>query len=79
MSAAGELLEEMKQVVDTEVFRPALEEALCYGDGAKGGRLPYGPISMFKCLVLTAPNNSNSRPLSSQNAFSMSRTERPRT
>ena len=30
----------MVRVVDFEVFRPALEMALAYGDGAKGGRRP---------------------------------------
>ena len=30
----------MARVVDFELFRPVLEKALAYGDGAKGGRPP---------------------------------------
>ena len=40
LSAVGDSLETMGRVVDFEVFRPALEMALAYGDGAKGGRRP---------------------------------------
>lgn len=37
LSDCGDLLETMARVVDFEMFRPALEEALAYSDGAKGG------------------------------------------
>lgn len=37
-------------------FRSALEKALAYGDGAKGGRPPYDPVAMFKVLILAAQN-----------------------
>ena len=40
LSEAGDPLEEMAKVIDFEAFRPALEVALAYGDGAKGGRPP---------------------------------------
>ena len=43
-------------MVDFEIFRPALEKALAYGAGAKGGRPPYDPVAMFKVLVLAAQN-----------------------
>ena len=43
-------------MVDFEVFRPALEKALAYGSGAKGGRPPYDPVAMFKVLILAAQN-----------------------
>lgn len=46
----------MGRVVEFEVFHPALEKALAYGDGAKGGRPPYDPVSMFKVLILAAQN-----------------------
>lgn len=46
----------MSRVVDFELFRPALEKALAYGDGAKGGRPPYDPVAMFKVLILAAQN-----------------------
>ena len=39
------------------MFRPELEAALRYGDGAKGGRPPFDPVMMFKILVIQAQNN----------------------
>ena len=39
------------------MFRPELETALRYGDGAKGGRPPFDPVMMFKILVIQAQNN----------------------
>lgn len=56
LSEAGDPLEEMAQIIDFEGFRPALEVALAYGDGAKGGRPPYEPVAMFKVLILAAQN-----------------------
>ena len=41
LSEAGDPLETMAQAVDFEAFRPVLDEALAYSDGAKGGRPPY--------------------------------------
>ncbi len=40
LSDCGDPLETMSRLVDFAVFRPALEKALAYGDGAKGGRPP---------------------------------------
>ena len=57
LSAFGDPLEELVRIVDFEVFRPALVEALAYGDGAKGGRPPYDPVAMLKVLILAAQNN----------------------
>ena len=56
LSDCGDPLETMGRVVDFEVFRKALEKALAYGDGAKGGRPPYDPVAMFKVLILAAQN-----------------------
>jgi transposase len=56
LSDCGDPLETMSRVVDFEVFRPALGEALAYGSGAKGGRPPYDPVAMFKVLILAAQN-----------------------
>ena len=56
LSEAGDPLEEMARVIDFEVFRPALEEALAYSDGSRGGRPPYDPVAMFKVLILAAQN-----------------------
>lgn len=49
----------MGRVVDFEIFRPALEKALAYGDRAKGGRPPYDSVAMFKVLILAAQNTVN--------------------
>ncbi|WCP15930.1 hypothetical protein sphantq_04420 (plasmid) [Sphingobium sp. AntQ-1] len=56
LSDCGDPLETMARVVDFELFRPALEKALAYGNGAKGGRPPYDPVAMFKVLILAAQN-----------------------
>lgn len=56
LSECGDPLETMLRVVDFELFRPALEKALAYGDGARGGRPPYDPVAMFKVLILAAQN-----------------------
>ena len=56
LSDCGDPLETMGRVVDFEIFRPALEKALAYGDGLKGGRPPYDPVAMFKVLILAAQN-----------------------
>ncbi len=57
LSDAGDPLEVMALAVDFEAFRPVLDEALAYSDGAKGGRPPYDPVAMFKALILAAQNN----------------------
>jgi IS5 family transposase len=56
LSDCGDPLETMVRVVDFEIFRAALVEALAYGDGSKGGRPPYDPVAMFKVLILAAQN-----------------------
>ena len=52
LSDIGDQLEAFSAVVDFEMFRPALETALRYGDGSKGGRPPCDPVMMFKTLVI---------------------------
>ncbi len=52
LSAFGDPLEELGRVIDFEGFRPILDGALGYSDGAKGGRPPYDPVAMFKVLIL---------------------------
>lgn len=44
LSAHGDPLEELGQIMDFDAFRPVLAAALVYGDGAKGGRPPYDPV-----------------------------------
>ena len=57
LSDIGDQLEAFGRVVDFEMFRPELNAALAYGDGAKGGRPPLDPVLMFKVLVIQATNN----------------------
>jgi IS5 family transposase len=52
LSAAGDPLERLAQVVDFELFRADLEAALSRSDRSKGGRPPYDAVLMFKVLVL---------------------------
>ena len=56
LSEAGDPLEAMAVAIDFEAFRPVLDAALGYSDGAKGGRPPYDPVAMFKALILQAQN-----------------------
>ena len=57
LSADGDPLEVLAQVIGFEAFHPTLLAALSYSDGAKGGRPPYDPVVMLKVLVLAAQNN----------------------
>lgn len=57
LSRDGDPLEILGSAVDFERFRPLLVEGLGYGDGAKGGRPPFDPVSMFKVLVVQAQHN----------------------
>jgi transposase len=52
LSAAGDPLQRLAQIIDFEVFRGDLERALSRSDRAKGGRPPYDVVLMFKVLVL---------------------------
>ena len=57
LSDLGDQLEAFSAAVDFEVFRPTLDEALTYSDGAKGGRPPLDAVMMFKVLVIQAANS----------------------
>jgi transposase, IS5 family len=57
LSDLGDQLETFAAAVDFEIFRPELEQALNYSDGARGGRPPFDPIMMMKILVIQAQNN----------------------
>ena len=52
LSAKGDELERLKGLVDFEMFRPALRQAVPRSDGSKGGRPPFDHVLMFKILVL---------------------------
>lgn len=57
LSAHGDPLVVLERTVDFEHFRGWLVEGLGYGDGARGGRPPFDPVSMFKALILQAQHN----------------------
>ena len=57
ISAKGDDLERLNQIVDFEVFRADLERAAPRGDRSKGGRPPYDHILMFKVLILQASHS----------------------
>lgn len=57
LSAHGDPLEVLADTVEFEAFRPVLLEGLGYGDGTKGGRPPFDPVSMFKALILQTQHN----------------------
>jgi transposase len=57
LSAKGDPLEILEATVDFEYFRGWLVEGLGYGGGARGGRPPFDPVSMFKALILQAQHD----------------------
>lgn len=57
LSAHGDPLEVLDATVEFEYFRGWLVEGVGYGDGSKGGRPPFDPVSMFKALILQAQHN----------------------
>ncbi len=57
LSKHGDPLEALLATVDFEFFRGGLVEGLGYGDGGKGGRPPFDPVSMFKALILQTQHN----------------------
>ena len=61
ISEDGDPLEILEGVIDFEWFRTLLDEALNYGDGAKGGRPPFDPVTMFKAMILQAQHNLSDR------------------
>ena len=57
LSKDGGPLEVLDATVDFEYFRDWLVEGVGYGDGSKGGRPPFDPVSIFKALILQAQHN----------------------
>src|SRR5215831_13555785 len=57
ISAKGDDLERLNQIVDFEVFRADLERAAPRSDRSKGGRPPYDHVLMFKVLILQASHS----------------------
>lgn len=52
LSAKGDDLERLKGLVDFEMFRPALQQAIPRSERCKGGRPPFDQVLMFKALIL---------------------------
>jgi transposase, IS5 family len=52
LSAKGDDLERLNAMIDFEMFRAALEQAVPRADRSKGGRPPFDHVFMFKVLVL---------------------------
>ena len=57
LSEDGDPLEVLDATVDFDYFRGWLVEGLGYGDGSKGGRPPFDPVSMFKVLIVQTQHN----------------------
>ena len=57
LSDLGDQREAFEAAVEFEAFRPELNAARTYSDGAQGGRPPFDPVMMFKILVLPTTNN----------------------
>jgi transposase, IS5 family len=57
LSKDGYPLEVLEATMDFEYFRGWLIEGLGHSDGARGGRPPFDPVSMFKALILQAQHN----------------------
>ncbi len=57
LSAAGDPLLRLGELVDFELFRRPLIRVLRRSDRRQGGRPPYDPVLMFKILVLQALYN----------------------
>ena len=62
LSQHGDPLEVLERTVDFEYFRGWLIEGLGFGDGSKGGRPPFDPVTMFKVLLLQAQHNLSKPP-----------------
>ena len=57
LSAKGDSLERLAQVIDFELFRADLERAVPRSERVKGGRPPFDHVLMFKTLILQASHN----------------------
>jgi IS5 family transposase len=54
LSAQGDPLEKLQEIVDFELFRPVLDEATGAGDRSQGGRPPFDAVLKLKMLYLQA-------------------------
>jgi hypothetical protein len=54
LSAQGDPLEQLQEIVEFELFRPVLATATRPVDRSKGGRPPFDAVLKFKMLYLQA-------------------------
>lgn len=52
LSSKGDALERLGKLVDFDMFRSELEQAVPRSDGSKGGRPAFDHVLMFKVLLL---------------------------
>lgn len=57
LEAMHSFLYRLDEIVNWELFRPILDNAVKRSDGKKGGRPPYDGVLMFKVLVLQSMYN----------------------
>ena len=57
LSCKANWLERLAETIDFECFREPLTQGLGYGDRPQGGRPPFGPVMMFKILILQTREN----------------------
>jgi transposase, IS5 family len=57
LSAKGDELERLNKLVDFELFRSSLEQAVPRKDRSKGGRPAFDHVFMFKVLILQTSHN----------------------
>ena len=53
LSGPGDQLEAFSRTVDFEGGRPALDKALAYSDGSKGGPPPFGLVTVLCWYVIS--------------------------
>ena len=53
----NDTLEKLDEIVNFELFREMITEALDYGYKVQGGRPPFDPVVMFKILILQSMHN----------------------
>ena len=69
LSAKGDSLERLAQVIDFELFRADLERAAPGSDRLKGGRPPFDHALMFKTLILQASHNNTASDVWADTAY----------
>ncbi len=57
LSAKGDHLERLNAIIDFELFRADLEQAVVRADRSRGGRPAFDHVFMFKVLVLQASHS----------------------